>query len=87
MIDTGERRQYRIIFLMQEKNKHVFVDISFAEDLQKVLHKHWQGKQTDTARYFSMENVDAVPQMYVWELGYMSRGKALVFFGKMEKCI
>ena len=64
---------------MQEKSKHVFVDISFAEDLKKVLRKHWQGKQSDTVEYFSMENVDAVPQMFVWELGDMSRGKALVF--------
>ena len=84
MIDAGKRRRYRIIFLMQEKSKHVFVDISFAEDLKKVLRKHWQGKQSDTVEYLSMENVDAVPQMFVWELGDMSRGKALVFLEKWK---
>ena len=69
---------------MQEKSKHVFVDISFAEDLKKVLRKHWQGKQSDTVEYFSMENVDAVPQMHVWEAGNISRPKALLYLEKWK---
>ena len=80
----GERRLYHVIFLLQEKTKRIFIDISFATDLKKVLRKHWQGKNPETREFFSMENPDALPQMHVWEAGNMPRPKALVFMEKWK---
>lgn len=84
MTGWGERRWYYIIFLLQEKTKRIFVDVSFSKDLKKVLRKHWQGHNPETAEIFSMENADAIPKMHVWEAGEMPRPKALVYLEKWK---
>ena len=84
MAGWGEHRWYYVIFLLQEKTKRIFIDISFATDLKKVLRKHWRGKNPETREFFSMENPDAVPQMHVWKAGNMPRPKALVYLEKWK---
>ena len=84
MTGWGEHRWYYVIFLLQEKTKRVFIDISFSKDLKKVLRKHWQGNNPETREFFSMENPDALPQMHVWKAGNMPRPKALVYLEKWK---
>ena len=54
MAGLGEHRWYYVIFLLQEKTKRVFIDISFSKDLKKVLRKHWQGNNPETRDFFSL---------------------------------
>lgn len=84
MAGLGEHRWYYVIFLLQEKTKRVFIDISFSKDLKKVLRKHWQGNNPETREFFSMENPDALPQMHVWKAGNMPRPKARVYLEKWK---
>lgn len=79
-----EWRQYSILFLLQEESKRVYMEISYAKEKAAILRKHWQGRCRQTQEYFSSKCSGAKPEMLVWEIGYISKEKAMVFLKKWE---
>lgn len=79
-----ESRWYSILFLLQEEPKRVYMEISYAKEKAAILRKHWQGRCRQTQEYFSSKCSGAKPEMLVWEIGYISKEKAMVFLKKWE---
>ena len=49
------------------------------------MRKHWRGENPYTQEYFSSKSPGAKPEMLVWEAGYITREKAIVFLKKWEE--
>lgn len=79
-----ESRRYSILFLLQEEAKRVYLEISYAKEKAAILRKHWHGRCQQTQGYFSSKCLGAKPEMLVWEAGFITREKALVFLKKWE---
>lgn len=75
-------RDYQILFMIQEEEKRVYMEISFAKDVSAVLRKHWNGENRSTEAYFSYRNATAKPEMRVLEIGYVRRNTAKIFLNK-----
>lgn len=80
-----EWRQYSILFLLHEEAKRVYMEISYAKEKNAILRKHWRGENPYTKEYFSSKSPGAKPEMLVWEAGYITREKAIVFLKKWEE--
>ena len=80
-----EWRQYSILFLLHEEAKRVYMEISYAKEKNAILRKHWRGENPYTQKYFSSKSPGAKPEMLVWEAGYITREKAIVFLKKWEE--
>lgn len=70
-------RKFNILFLIKQEKRKAYMEISFARDPSAVLRKHWRGENPLTRELFSRENAEAIPEMWVWSAGYMSRKEAV----------
>lgn len=80
-----ESRWYSILFLLQEEPKRVYMEISYAKEKSAILRKHWRGENQYTQEHFSSKSPGAKPEMLVWEAGYISKEKGIVFLKKWEE--
>ena len=72
-------REYSVLFLLQEKTKRVYMEVSYAKEMNAILRKHWRGENQHSREYFSSGSPGAKPEMLAWEAGYISREKAMAF--------
>ena len=51
-----KERDYKVLFLILEKEKKVHREISFSKEPAAVLRKHWRGEVDETKDLFSRNN-------------------------------
>lgn len=74
-----------VIFLIQENEGKVFIDIGCSAEPKAVLRKHWRGDDPVTKGVFSRENPEAKPVMWLWDTGCLTRSEAKVFAMEWER--
>lgn len=82
---SGNSSNQRVIFLVQENEGKVFIDISCSAEPKAVLRKHWRGDDPVTKAVFSRENPEAKPVMWLWDTGCLDRSEAKVFAMEWEQ--
>lgn len=80
----GKLRQYNLFCLRNEALKRVYLTISFSSEPEAVLRKHWRGDVPETKEFFSKYHKHAEPNMWIWEIGFVTRMVALVYLKKWE---
>lgn len=73
-----------ILFLIDEDDKKVHLEVSASKEPVAVLRKHWRGDDPDTKEVFSKDNPKAKPVMQVWYAGNLTRRKAKAFLMEWE---
>lgn len=73
-----------ILFLIDENDKKVHIEVSANKEPEAVLRKHWRGDDPDTKAIFSKDNLKAKPVMHMWYAGNLTRRKAKAFLMEWE---
>ena len=80
-----KERDYKVLFLILEKEKKVHMEISFSKEPAAVLRKHWRGEIDETKDLFSRNNPRAKPVMWVWDIDRVPRKKATAYLKEWER--
>ena len=78
-----QERDYKVLFLLWEKEKVVHAQISFSKTPEVELRKHWLGLNKATKQLFA-DKTGSKPKMLMWEAGYIRRGIAVWYLQKWQ---